>query len=281
MGNVRLIGTVDAMRKKIAKQITRGQELESLPKETVTEIEKFKDEFFNWNEFTSTLLKNCFAATGAMTLEPANEFNAPDINIFDIQFGAAKTAEYTKAAISSVVKEKVRVLRSIDQRLEVWAEAEAPIIKQDAGDAIFLVHGRDHESRETVRGFLERCTSRRVIVLDEEAGKGADILGKLLEHAQKAAFAVILLTGDDCGGLAGESELRPRARQNVILELGLFLGLLGRDKLTVLHEEEVEIPSDYLGVSYVPLDPNKGWQIGLVRELRAAGINASLDSLLG
>ncbi len=281
MGNVRLIGTVDAMREKISKQITRGKELEDLPKGTVTEVEEFKDEFFTWNEFTSTLLKNGFEATGTMTLEPANEFGAPDINIFDIKFGTPKTAEYTKAAIGSVVKEKLRVLHSIDRRLEVWAEVTSSVIKQDAGDAIFLVHGRDHEWRETVRGFLERVTSRRVIVLDEEAGKGADILGKLLEHAQKASFAVILLTGDDRGGLSDEGGLRPRARQNVILELGLFLGLLGREKLTVLHEENVEIPSDYLGVSYVPLDENKGWQIGLVRELRAAGINASLDALLG
>ncbi|WP_159024771.1 TIR domain-containing protein [Streptomyces sp. CB02613] len=281
MGIVRLVGAVDTMREKILTQITRGQELESLPKAAIVEVEKFKDEFFSWNEFTSTLLKNGFDVTGTMTLEPANEFGASDIEIFDIKFGTPKTAEYTKAAISKVIKEKLRVLRSIDQRLEIWAGSGSPTIKQDAGEAIFLVHGRDHESREAVRGFLERCTSRHVIVLDEEAGKGADILGKLLDHAQKASFAVILLTGDDRGCLAGESDLHPRARQNVILELGLFLGLLGRDKLTVLHEENVEIPGDYLGVSYVPLDSNKGWQIGLVRELRAAGINASLDALLG
>lgn len=112
------------------------------------------------------------------------------------------------------------------------------------------------------------------------AGQGADILGKLLEHAQKAAYAVVLLTGDDEGGLMGGGSLQRRARQNVILELGLFLGLLGRNKVAALHEPGVEIPSDYLGVTYVPLDPNKAWRMGLVSELRAAGIEASLDKLL-
>jgi predicted nucleotide-binding protein len=100
-------------------------------------------------------------------------------------------------------------------------------------------------------------------VLDEEPGRGADILGKLLANAQKAAYAVVLLTGDDEGRVIGAPDLQRRARQNVILELGLFIGLLGRDKVIALYEPGVEIPSDHLGVTYVELDPNKAWRIDL------------------
>jgi predicted nucleotide-binding protein len=117
-------------------------------------------------------------------------------------------------------------------------------------------------------------------VLDEKPGGSADILGKLIANAQKAAYAVVLLTGDDEGRIAGSSEWKPRARQNVVLELGLFIGLLGRDKVMALYEPGVEIPSDFLGVTYVELDKNKAWRIGLVSELRNAGIDASLDATL-
>ena len=63
---------------------------------------------------------------------------------------------------------------------------------------------------------------------------------------------------------------RDRARQNVILELGYFTGKLGRNRICALHRGSVEIPTDYLGVVYVPLDEGGGWQLQLARELKAA-----------
>jgi predicted nucleotide-binding protein len=215
-----------------------------------------------------------------MTVSPKDEFALSDIDIFDIKIGAAKTAQYVEAAVSSTLSKKLRVLESIRERLEIWDQVTPPAERKAVGDDIFLVHGHDHESREYVRSFLLRCTSRDIVVLDEKPGSGADVLGKLLTHAHKAAYAVILLTGDDEGRPFGSVEFHRRARQNVILELGLFIGLLGRDKVMALYEPGVEIPSDYLGVSYVELDSNKAWRIGLVTELRAAGIEASIDQTL-
>lgn len=82
---------------------------------------------------------------------------------------------------------------------------------------------------------------------------------------------MILLTGDDRGGLGevDSASYRPRARQNVVLELGYFLGRLGRRHVCVLHEPGVEIPSDYDGVVYVPLDPGGAWQLRLAKEMKA------------
>jgi predicted nucleotide-binding protein len=268
------------MTKKVDEQLRKGREIQSLQRTGVDEIDDFQAKYYGWSEYTATLLQNSFETKGAMTLSPENEFGAPDIDIFDIRFGAPKSAEYVSSAITAVLEKKLRILESIRGRLEIWAEAPAPVDRNISGDAIFLVHGHDHASREYVRGFLGRCTSREVIVLDEKVGSGADILGKLLTHAQGAAYAIVLLTGDDEGRVVGSDELQRRARQNVILELGLFIGLLGRNKVMALHEPGVEIPSDYLGVTYVPLDPNKAWRMGLVSELKAAGIEASLDSTL-
>ncbi|WP_051756733.1 TIR domain-containing protein [Kitasatospora purpeofusca] len=281
MAKVRLVGSVDVMDSKLGDQISKGEEIGRLPRTTAEEVQEFQSQFLNWNEYTDAILQSGFEVDGALTLAPPGEFASLDIEIFDLKFGAAKTAEYVNAALTAILPKKLRVLSSIRDRLELWQQ-ESPASEQVAmGDAIFLVHGRDHQARETVRGFLGRVTSRDVIVLDEEVGRGADILGKLLDHAQKASFAVVILTGDDEGGLAGASEVKPRARQNVILELGLFIGLLGRSRVIALYEPGVEIPSDFLGVTYVELDSNKGWRIPLAAELRAAGIEASIDRILG
>ncbi len=79
------------------------------------------------------------------------------------------------------------------------------------------------------------------------------------------------------GGLASAEQLNPRARQNVILELGYFIGRLGRARVCALYMEGVEIPSDIHGVLYVPYGPNNGWRLKLAHEIRAAGISIDLN----
>lgn len=74
-------------------------------------------------------------------------------------------------------------------------------------------------------------------------------------------------------------ELRPRARQNVILELGYFLGRLGRDRVVVLNEETIEAPSEIRGIAYVALDPAGRWRYDLARELAAAGLAVDLTNV--
>jgi predicted nucleotide-binding protein len=96
------------------------------------------------------------------------------------------------------------------------------------------------------------------------------------------AYAVVLMTGDDLGGpkTALPDSYQPRARQNVLVELGLFLGKLGRSHVSVLFEPGVEMPSDYSGVLYTPIDPAGAWQFKLAKEIYAAGIEVDLNKLL-
>jgi len=65
--------------------------------------------------------------------------------------------------------------------------------------------------------------------------------------------------------------VQPRARQNVLLELGYFMAKLGRDKVCVLKRDQVEIPSDFAGVIWTAFDPAGGWKKELAKELDAAG----------
>lgn len=68
-----------------------------------------------------------------------------------------------------------------------------------------------------------------------------------------------------------------RARQNVVFELGLFIGMLGRDKVAVLYEQGVELPSDMSGILYTSLDSDGAWKLSLGRELLAAGVAVDLN----
>ncbi|MFC5835968.1 TIR domain-containing protein [Nonomuraea insulae] len=280
MGSVRLVRDIEEMRSQIDDRMDLGRKIQEAPRKHRHEILEFQNQFLDWDDYNSSLLQGAFEVQGSLTVSPKSEYGIQDIHVLNIKLGAVVSDERTISIIEAALEAKLRTLASIRNRLPVWSEvASVPELKS-SGDGIFLVHGRDHGMREAVRGFLERLTSRSVIVLDETAGAGSDILGKLLAQAIHASYAVVLLTGDDEGCLAGSGDVKRRARQNVILELGLFIGLLGRDKVTVLYEDGVEIPSDYLGVSYVELDHSKGWQLHLARELRAAGIEASLNRIL-
>ncbi len=109
------------------------------------------------------------------------------------------------------------------------------------------------------------------MILDEQPNRGQTIIEKLERHSS-TAFAVVLLTGDDIGGLrdAAMDALQARARQNVILELGYMLGKLGRPVVAALYEPDVELPSDYRGVVYIPIDPAGEWKQALIKEFKAA-----------
>jgi len=106
------------------------------------------------------------------------------------------------------------------------------------------------------------------------------VIEKLERHAD-VRFAVVLLTPDDEGrSLADAAGARPRARQNVILELGYFTGRLGRRAVCALHRGALELPSDYLGVVYVAIDEGGGWQLKLAKELRAAGFPIDMNKAI-
>ena len=88
------------------------------------------------------------------------------------------------------------------------------------------------------------------------------------------------MTPDDIGALKDQADnLKPRSRQNVILELGFFLGKIGRKCVCALYKEGVEIPSDYQGVLYVKMDNSGAWKLSLAKEIKEAGIPIDLNKL--
>jgi hypothetical protein len=143
---------------------------------------------------------------------------------------------------------------------------------------IFLVHGHDDETEHAVADFL-RSRGLEVIILHEQANQAQTIVEKFEKYSD-VGYAVVLLTPDDFGGSVKHPEkTQRRARQNVILELGIFIGKLGRKKVCPLYVEGVEVPSDIHGVLYVKYDQSGNWQAELVKELVAAGIEVDSEKL--
>ncbi|WP_434811706.1 TIR domain-containing protein [Microbacterium sp. bgisy189] len=72
---------------------------------------------------------------------------------------------------------------------------------------------------------------------------------------------------------------KPRARQNVVFELGFFIGLIGRSRVAVLYDEGVELPSDITGLVYIPLDSAGAWKGKLAAEMSHAQIDVDWTAI--
>ena len=144
---------------------------------------------------------------------------------------------------------------------------------------IFVIHGRDPGAKDTVARFLQQIELKPV-VLQELPSRGRTVIEKFQEHAERTTFAVALFTPDDIGGLQSNSgNLQARTRQNVICELGYFIGKFGRDRVRVLFKDEVEIPTDYAGVVYIPWGDDDAWKGELIRELKDAGYDVDANNV--
>ena len=135
---------------------------------------------------------------------------------------------------------------------------------------VFIVHGRDDDATSTVSTFVNDVLRRKPTILKDAPGRGRTIIEKFEDHAKDADYAIVLMTADDEGALKGEVT-RPRARQNVIFELGFFVRQVGRRNVCALTRGGPERPSDYDGVEYIAME-DADWKEKLIRELKAAGL---------
>lgn len=182
------------------------------------------------------------------------------------------TSNFYKSPSYKSVENIIGVLRAVQTRLARNPELlnrNASTAASEMSSKIFIVHGR---------AGLEQAVARFVtqiglepIILHEQANQGRTIIEKFEAHSD-VGFAVVLLTPDDVGSARGGKQ-QPRARQNVILELGYFIGRLGRDRVCALLQGEIELPSDILGVVWATLDEHGAWKLNLAKELEAAKYN--------
>jgi predicted nucleotide-binding protein len=146
---------------------------------------------------------------------------------------------------------------------------------------VFLVFGHNQEIKLAVENVLRRLDFVPII-LEDEPNRGQTISDKL-DTNSNVDFAVVCLSADDIGYSVtdGPERARSRARQNVVFELGYFIGKLDRGKVLAIHtpQADFEMPTDYAGVIYISYDNKGAWIRGLARELRAAGFDVDLNKL--
>lgn len=189
-----------------------------------------------------------------------------------------------KASATARIREATSRLQNLqrivfEKTVEPSAATRTTDVTPPPSRRVFLVHGHKEETKLAVARLLERL-DLEPIILHEKPDMNRTIIEKFEAHTD-VGFAVILMTADDRGGPATASTdtYQPRARQNVLLEMGFFLGRLGRGHVCVLYEPGVEMPSDYSGVLYKPLDSAGNWKWELAREIDAARIPVDFNRL--
>jgi len=138
---------------------------------------------------------------------------------------------------------------------------------------VFVVYGHDDTARTQLEALLRRW-DLDPIILDQQASGGQTIIEKLEEYSSDIGYAIVLATPDDEGKSKAEDNYKSRVRQNVVLELGMFLSKLGREKVAILLKEgtNFEKPSDIQGLIYIPFQSKVDEvSISLIRELSRQG----------
>lgn len=174
------------------------------------------------------------------------------------------------------------ILGLLEGLLEYPSEADST--KEDArkikfsNKKVFIVHGHNNELVAETKAFLLQL-GLEPIVLRDQVNKGQTIIEKI-ESYSDVAFAIVLYTKCDKGGLNKEnSELKPRARQNVVFEHGYLCSKLERENVLPLLEEGVAFPGDLSGIVYTVIDKADAWKTKAAKEMKAAGLNVDLNSL--
>lgn len=236
------------------------------------ELETLKSRVRQWRDYNRTWLNRNLGGEAAVEYEQTSTYwglGTEDPRA-DLRF------------LRQEVESEVTKLESIRDRLHFWAAegnaAEPSGAAEAAPDApIFIVHGSDTLRAESVARTVQQATGRQTIILREQASLGQTLIEKFETHAAKASYAIIVLTPDDEGSRFGEGTRRPRARQNVILEMGYFYGTLRRSQVSVLLSPGIEKPSDMDGIVYINFDDAGAWKTELLRELQHADIHVDMS----
>lgn len=178
----------------------------------------------------------------------------------------------------SVVDITDKLLEEAQNVLDTTAELGNKIPATYSNHKVFIVHGRDHNLLTQVENVLMKL-GLDPIVLQEQANNGKTIIEKI-EECTDVGFGIVLYTPCDEGRLKSEGgELKPRARQNVVLEHGYLMAKLGRERVCCLVSDDVEFPSDIQGVVYTSAKNVGQWKYEIAKELKAAGFSIDTSKL--
>jgi predicted nucleotide-binding protein len=272
----------DYFKDVLATRIQIAEEIVDRQIQTRPQLDEAKQNFYDWDDYNSELLKQSFN-------NEHNEYKTDydRTNQFLGMFlGGGNSQRDELKEFKDKVQNKINNLKQLVAKVDlIKSEVPDKVVTETTSTSdniennnVFIVHGHSNEVKINVARTLEKL-GLNPIILHEQANSGKTIIEKFEEHSN-VGFAIILLTDDDLGKSKKEENLNSRARQNVILELGYFIGKLGRNKVCPLYTKGVELPSDLYGLLYLEIDSSEYWKISLAKELKAAGYDIDVNKII-
>jgi predicted nucleotide-binding protein len=227
----------------------------------------------SWISTTRSCVEKVFGTDDRHVVEFV-ERGRGSVNVY---WEAGQWAQYRHRVLRAKIAAVEGYIEELQIELDVQgASLTAPVLSAsvipELSKKVFIVHGHDSELKQATT-LLVTQLGLEPVILHQQSKQGQTIIESLSTHASKSGFAIVLLTADDVGGVKGtkHSALHLRARQNVIFEMGLFIGILGRARVCAVYETGVERPSDLDGILYVKYDSPGQWRHDVAKEIQDAG----------
>jgi len=244
-----LVKSKEVFKEELNERILHGEEYLKLEIKTIDDFEMIKKEYSLWHDYNLELLKQSFN-------EPYNEYRKEYDEIHSLGYffivGTTSLAQEIKDFVdkfNSKVDSLKKLVQKIDLLKSSLVEFEDIKDKKTEFDKlnVFIVHGHDDLAKMETAKFIEQL-GLIPIILHEQVSSGFTIIEKI-ENYSNVGFGVVLYTPCDLGAKKGnETELKLRARQNVVFEHGFLIGKIGRKNVVALVKGDVETPNDISGV---------------------------------
>jgi len=238
--------------------------------------EDFSKEF--WSEYENYLKKYNLLLKDLQTLGFFKKLSPIEPVPLSDQSFSSGFSKYEKAKLreianaSNILFQKVRLML-------IPQSSDIRVINNVRSNKIFLIHGKDNEMKLDVSRILETLNLEPVI-LHEKPTKRQNIIEKITDYAH-VSFAVVLLSPDDLTSPdeKNSDNVKYLGNQNVIFELGYFLGRLGKQNVIALFrkKKDFKIPIDYTGVLWI--EYKLGWYYELIKQLKACNFDVDVNKI--
>ena len=257
-----------------------GIDFGSLIVDLETLVSSSKEDFSNkfWGSYENYVNKYNLLLKDLQSLGFFKEMKFIEQVPFSDQAFDSGFTKHEQAKLREVTNESNSLLQKVKLLLSP-PKSDNRMNNQVRSNKIFVIHGHDNEMKSDVTQTLQKL-DLDPIILHETPNSEQTLIEKISDYAH-VSFAVVLVSPDD---LAYPEEKTPdeakyRANQNVIFELGYFLGRLGRQNVIAIYrkKKDFKIPNDYNGVLWI--EYKSGWYFELIKELQACNFEVDANKL--
>lgn len=222
-------------------------------------------------------IKKCFGDKSEYLIElEAIRFDSWNICYESMQRRAWQDGTEALLNLINIIIEELSLVEEIKTELSSDSDKTVAL-----NNKVFIIHGHDEALKQEVARFIEKI-GLEAVILHEQSDNSEAIIEKI-ERCSDVGFAVALLTPDDrvfANGSNGETKPAYRARQNVIFEIGFFIGRIGRNRVfTIVKGDNIEILSDFSGIVYNKYYSDY-WKLNLIKVLKSVGYDVDANDVL-